>query len=74
MEALDFSVVIDVAMTETARCADYVLPAALQYEKAEATFFNSEFPENAFIYAIQSSRLRKAPSRRRRFTVASSKR
>jgi anaerobic selenocysteine-containing dehydrogenase len=48
MEALDFSVVIDVAMTETARCAHYVLPAASQFEKAEATFFNTEFPDNTF--------------------------
>jgi formate dehydrogenase len=47
-EALDFSVVIDVAMTETARLADYVLPAASQYEKWEATFFTLEFPENSF--------------------------
>lgn len=48
MAALDFSVVIDVAMTETARCADYVLPAASQFEKAECTFFNIEFPHNTF--------------------------
>jgi formate dehydrogenase len=47
-EALELVVVIDVAMTETARHADYVLPAASQYEKAEATFFNLEFPENTF--------------------------
>lgn len=47
-EALEFSVVIDVAMTETAMCADYVLPASSQYEKAEATFFTLEFPENYF--------------------------
>jgi len=46
--ALDFMLVIDVAMTETARCADYVLPAASQYEKVEATYFNFEFPENTF--------------------------
>ena len=46
--ALDLVVVIDVAMTETARQADFVLPAASQYEKAEATFFNFEFPENTF--------------------------
>ncbi|MDF5946828.1 molybdopterin-dependent oxidoreductase [Pseudomonas aeruginosa] len=44
MRALELSVVIDVAMTETARHADYVLPAASQFEKAEATFFNLEFP------------------------------
>jgi formate dehydrogenase len=47
-EALDFSVVIDVAMSETARLADYVLPAASQFEKWEATFFTLEFPENSF--------------------------
>jgi anaerobic selenocysteine-containing dehydrogenase len=46
MRALDFSVVIDVAFTETAREADYVLPASSQYEKVETTFFSMEFPEN----------------------------
>ncbi len=46
--ALDTLVVIDIAMTETARLADYILPAATQYEKAEATFFNFEFPHNYF--------------------------
>ena len=48
MRGLDFSVVIDVAMTETAREADYVLPASSQYEKWECTFFNLEFPENYY--------------------------
>ena len=48
MRALKCSVVIDIAMTESARQADYVLPATTQYEKAEATFFNFEFPENYF--------------------------
>lgn len=48
MRALDFSVVIDVAMTETASEADYVLPACSQFEKAEASFFNFEPAENAF--------------------------
>ncbi len=48
LEALDFLVVVDVAMTETARLADYVLPVATQFEKAEATFFNFEFPHNYF--------------------------
>lgn len=45
---LDLLVVVDVAMTETARLADYILPAASQYEKWEATGFNAEFPENFF--------------------------
>ncbi len=48
LQALDLVVVIDVAMTETARQADYVLPAASQFEKYEATFFNLEFPANTF--------------------------
>lgn len=48
LEALELVVVIDVAMTETARHADYVLPVATQYEKSEATFFNFEFPNNHF--------------------------
>src|SRR6185436_11400813 len=47
-DALELLVVIDVAMTETARHAHYVLPAASQYEKWEATFFTLEFPENVF--------------------------
>lgn len=48
LDALDFVVVIDVAMTETAMHADYVLPASSQFEKWEATFFNFEFPHNYF--------------------------
>lgn len=48
LAALDLLVVVDVAMTETARLAHYVLPVASQLEKAEATFFNFEFPHNVF--------------------------
>jgi anaerobic selenocysteine-containing dehydrogenase len=48
MRQLEFLVVIDVAMTETAREADYVLPGASQFEKWECTFFNLEFPSNYF--------------------------
>jgi formate dehydrogenase len=48
LRALELSVVIDIAMTETARQADYVLPASSQFEKAEATFFNFELPRNGF--------------------------
>jgi anaerobic selenocysteine-containing dehydrogenase len=48
IRALELSVVIDVAMTETALQADYVLPATSQFEKSEATFFNLEFPRNGF--------------------------
>jgi anaerobic selenocysteine-containing dehydrogenase len=48
MAALDTIVVIDIAMTETARLAHYILPASTQFEKAEATFFNLDFPRNYF--------------------------
>ena len=46
MQSADFSVVIDVALTETAREATYFLPAATQYEKVETTFFSASFPDN----------------------------
>jgi len=48
LKALDLCVVVDVAMTETARLAHYVLPASSQYEKTEFTLFNLEFPKNFF--------------------------
>ncbi len=48
MGEVELSVVVEVAMTETARLADYVLPAASQYEKWESTFFNVDFPHNTF--------------------------
>lgn len=46
LRALDLVVVMDIAMTETAREAHYVLPSPSQYEKWEATFFNFEHPAN----------------------------
>lgn len=48
LRALELVVVIDVAFTETARAAHYILPASSQFEKTEATYFNLEFPRNAF--------------------------
>src|SRR6202000_1028549 len=48
LAALELCVVVDVAMTETARLAHYVLPASSQYEKTEFTLFNFEFPTNYF--------------------------
>jgi anaerobic selenocysteine-containing dehydrogenase len=48
LDALELVVVIDVALTETAQHADYVLPPPSQFEKWEATFFTLEFPENVF--------------------------
>lgn len=47
-EKLSLLVVVDVAMTETARLAHYVLPASSQLEKWEMTGFNLEFPEQTF--------------------------
>ncbi|WP_459957864.1 molybdopterin-dependent oxidoreductase [Nocardia sp. IFM 10818] len=48
LESLELVVAVDVAMTETARLAHYILPAATQFEKYEATFFNFDFPRNIF--------------------------
>jgi anaerobic selenocysteine-containing dehydrogenase len=47
-ERLDLLVAIDVAYTETAAQADYVLPASSQFEKCEYTLFNFEYPVNFF--------------------------
>ncbi|HVL01001.1 MAG TPA: molybdopterin-dependent oxidoreductase [Dongiaceae bacterium] len=47
-KSLELLVVVDVAMTETARLAHYVLPAASQFEKWEFTGFTLEFPINGF--------------------------
>lgn len=47
-DKLDLLVVVDVAMSETAALADYILPASTQFEKAEATFFTLSFPTNYF--------------------------
>ena len=46
--ALDLLVVVDVAFTETASMAHYVLPAASAYEKWDGTFFTWNFPEIYF--------------------------
>lgn len=48
LRALEFSVCIDVALTETALESDYVLPTPSHYEKSEATFFNFSSPGNVF--------------------------
>lgn len=47
-ERLDLLVAVDVAYTETAAQADYVLPASSQFEKCEYTLFNFEYPVNYF--------------------------
>jgi anaerobic selenocysteine-containing dehydrogenase len=46
LRALELLVVVDVALTETAALAHYVLPAASQYEKWECTFFTLDWPQN----------------------------
>ena len=45
---LDLLVTIEIAMTETARMAHYVLPAKSAFEKWDATFFSLTFPETYF--------------------------
>jgi anaerobic selenocysteine-containing dehydrogenase len=46
--ALDLLVVTDVAFTETASLAHYVLPAKSAYEKWDGTFFSWNYPEVFF--------------------------
>lgn len=43
----ELSVVVDIAYTETAALADYVLPAAAQNEKWEYALFTFQWPENS---------------------------
>ena len=45
---LDLLVVVDVAFTETARLAHYILPARSAYEKWDGTFFAWNYPEIFF--------------------------
>ncbi len=45
IDKLDLLVVIDPAMTETARLADYVLPVPVGYEKWEIAMFPKRYPE-----------------------------
>lgn len=47
-KALDLLVVVDVAMSETAALADYILPARTAYESFDATFWNFNYPEVFF--------------------------
>ena len=46
LRSAELTVLVDVAMTETAMQADYVLPAPTQYEKAEMSMLQFEFPHN----------------------------
>ncbi|QRP47575.1 molybdopterin-dependent oxidoreductase [Amycolatopsis sp. FDAARGOS 1241] len=48
IRAAELAVVVDIAYTETAALADYVLPAASQHEKWEFTLFTFEWPTNYF--------------------------
>jgi anaerobic selenocysteine-containing dehydrogenase len=47
-ERLDLLVTADIAMTETARLSDYVLPARSAYEKWDGCFFSFSYPEYYF--------------------------
>ncbi len=61
IRSLELSVVVDVAMTETARVADYVLPASSQFEKADATFFNLELSDRDYAPLRRAARLGRLP-------------
>jgi len=47
-EKLDLLVTVELAMTETARMSDYVLPACSGFESYDTTFFSWNFPEIFF--------------------------
>ena len=47
-KSLDLLVCMEIAMTETARLAHYVLPGASAYEKYDGTFFTWNYPEIFF--------------------------
>ncbi len=70
MRALELSVVIDVAMTETARHADYVLPAASSSKRPRrpSSTWNSRATPSTC--ARRCSRRAPAPCRKRRSTPA----
>ena len=50
---LDLLVVIDIAMTETARCADYVLPGTTGYERFGTTIFTGGYPFSTLTFKQQ---------------------
>lgn len=52
-EKLDLMVVIDVAMTETCECADYVLPGTTGYERFGTTFFTGGYPFSTLTFKQQ---------------------
>lgn len=50
---LDLMVVIDIAMTETARCADYILPGTTGYERFGTTVFTGGYPYSTLTFKQQ---------------------
>ncbi|MBQ6622014.1 MAG: molybdopterin-dependent oxidoreductase [Mogibacterium sp.] len=50
---LDLMVVIDIAMTETARCADYILPGTTGYERFGTTIFSGGYPFSTLVFKQQ---------------------
>ncbi|MCR5812675.1 MAG: molybdopterin-dependent oxidoreductase [Lachnospiraceae bacterium] len=50
---LDLMVVIDIAMTETAKCADYILPGTTGYERFGTTIFTGGYPYSTLTFKQQ---------------------
>lgn len=70
LAALDLLVVIDVAMTETARLAHYVVPASSQFEKSDSRCSISSSRSTIFISGSRpSSIVPKYPARVRRVSA-----
>ena len=68
--ALELSVVIDVAMTETAAQADYVLPASSQFEKSRSHLFQPGIPAQRLPPATAAVRTAAGNAARSRDTCA----
>lgn len=50
---LDLMVVVDIEMTETCRCADYVLPGTTGYERFGTTIFTGGYPYSTLTFKQQ---------------------
>ena len=68
-KALDLLVVVDVAMTETARLADYILPAHTQFENGSLPVLTWNFLRMVFTCVIPYWLLKQTLYRKPKFIL-----